>query len=108
MSTERNSFSVRLEELLKARRMTQKELAEKAEVTEAAMSHYIKGDRVPRSAVMARIADALGTSTDYLMFGKESDSEAEINQAVRLIARNANQMSIEDKKRIVDILLGDD
>lgn len=101
-------FNERIAELLKAKDMTQRDLARMTDVTDAAMSHYIKGDRVPRSAVMARIADALGTSTDYLMFGKESDSEAEINQAVRLIARNANQMSIEDKKRIVDILLGDD
>lgn len=101
-------FNERIAELLKTKNMTQRDLARMAEVTDAAMSHYIKGDRVPRSAVMARIADALGTSTDYLMFGKESNSEAEINQAVRLIARNANQMSIEEKKRIVDILLGDD
>ena len=101
-------FNERIAELLKAKDMTQRDLARMTDVTDAAMSHYIKGDRVPRSAVMARIADALGTSTDYLMCGKESDSEAEINQAVRLIARNANQMSIEDKKRIVDILLGDD
>ncbi len=101
-------FNERIAELLKAKDMTQRDLARMTDVTDAAMSHYIKGDRVPRSAVMARIADALGISTDYLMFGKESDSEAEINQAVRLIARNANQMSIEDKRRIVDILLGDD
>ena len=38
MSAERNLFSVRLENLLKTRGMTQKELAQKSGVTEAAVS----------------------------------------------------------------------
>ena len=101
-------FNERIAFLLRQKNMTQRDLARRSGVTDAAMSHYIKGDRVPRSTVMARIAEALGTSTDYLMFGNESNSEAEIKQAVRLIARNANQIGIEDKKRIIDILLGDD
>ena len=76
-------------------------------VTDAAMSHYIKGDRVPRAAVMVQIANVLGTSPDYLMYGNPSDSKSEIDQAVRLIARNSEQLSHEDKMRIMDILLGD-
>ncbi|MCR5648661.1 MAG: helix-turn-helix domain-containing protein [Oscillospiraceae bacterium] len=107
MSTERNSFSVRLEELLKARRMTQKELAEKAEVTEAAMSHYIKGDRTPRSSVLARIAMALGTTSEYLMEGVPQSYVDEIGYAKRLIARNVDQMTAAEKREILSILLGD-
>ena len=55
MTNEGNTFSSRLEQALRTRRMTQKELANKAGVTEAAMSHYIRGDRIPRSSVLARI-----------------------------------------------------
>ena len=100
-------FNERIAELLKEKEMTQRELAIKVGVTDAAMSHYIKGDRVPRAAVMVQIANALETSPDYLMYGKPSDSGAEIDQAVRLIARNSEQLSHEDKMRIMNILLGD-
>ena len=61
------SFNERLSGLLNDKRMSQKELAVKAGVTEAAISHYIKGDRIPRASVLARIADILETTSDYLM-----------------------------------------
>ncbi len=107
MTTERNEFSIRLEEMLKARNMTQKELAKKAEVTEAAMSHYVKGDRTPRSSVLARIAVALDTTSEYLMEGVPQNYVSEIGYAKRLIARNVNQMSTAEKREILSILLGD-
>lgn len=107
MSQERSSFSIRLEELLKARKMTQKELAEKSGVTEAAMSHYIKGDRIPRSAVLTRIAMSLNTTSDYLMEGIPQDYINEIGYAKRLIARNVDQMTNVEKREILSILLGD-
>lgn len=108
MSTEKSEFSIRLEEMLKARNMTQKELAKKAEVTEAAMSHYVKGDRTPRSSVLARIAMALDTTSEYLMEGVPQNYVDEIGYAKRLIARNVNQMSIAEKREILSILLGDE
>ena len=108
MSTERNKFSIRLEEMLKARNMTQKELAKKAEVTEAAMSHYVKGDRTPRSSVLSRIAMALDTTSEYLMEGVPQNYVDEIGYAKRLIARNVNQMSNAEKREILSILLGDE
>ena len=103
-----DNFNERIAELLKANNSTQRELAQKVGVTDAAMSHYIKGDRVPRAAVMASIAEALKTSPDYLMYGNPNNSEEEIDQAVRLIARNSKQLSHDDKIRIMSILLGDD
>lgn len=108
MSTEKSEFSIRLEEMLKARNMTQKELAKKADVTEAAMSHYVKGDRTPRSSVLARIAMALDTTSEYLMEGVPQNYVDEIGYAKRLIARNVNQMSIAEKREILSILLGDE
>lgn len=99
-------FGLRLAELIKKAGMSQKALAQKAGVTEAAMSHYVRGDRVPRASVMARIAEAVGTTSDYIMNGKTTDACEEINLAKRLIARNATQMSHEEKMEIVGILLG--
>ncbi len=100
-------FGDRLAELLKSKGITQKKLAEKAGVTEAAMSHYIKGDRVPRTAVLARIAENLETTSEYLMNGT-TDGAEDVGQVVRLIARNAAYMSKEDKMKIIGILMGEE
>ena len=108
MSAEKNGFSTRLEEMIKSSRMTQKELAEKAGVTEAAMSHYVKGDRIPRSSVLARIAIALGTTSDYLIEGVPENRIEELGFAKRLIARNTSQMTNAEKREILSILLGDE
>ena len=101
-----NSLGTRLSQLLNERGMSQKELAQRAEVTEAAMSHYIKGDRVPRSSVLARIAKALNTTSDYLMEGLPQNTVDELGLAKRLIARNVDQMSPVQKREILSILLG--
>lgn len=102
------TFNGRLAMLLQQKNMTQKELAAKAGVTEAAMSHYLKGDRTPRASVIARIAEALGTTVDYLMGGKEIDSVGEIGYAKRLIARNVHQMSKDEKMDIIKLLMSGD
>lgn len=103
----KTNFNERLCGLLKSSGMSQKDLAQKAGVTESAVSHYVKGDRTPRANALSRIADALGTTSDYLLNGSASDDE-EVVTAKRLIARNVNQMSREEKMEIVSILLGED
>ena len=108
MAEERSAFGERLNELIKSCRMTQKELAKKANVTEAAMSHYIKGDRTPRSAVLARIAIALGTTSEYLLEGVPQSSDEEIKYAKKLIARNAYRMTNEQKKEIISTLFSNE
>ena len=57
----------RIAELLHEKRMSQKELSERACVSEAAVSHYLKGDRVPNSSTLANIAAVLGTTSSYLL-----------------------------------------
>ena len=104
----KQNFNERLCELLKKRGMSQKDLAEKAGITESAVSHYVRGDRFPRAKALAQIAIALGTTSDYLMNGSVNDMDDEVITAKRLIARNVDQMSREEKMEIVEILLGND
>ena len=98
----------RIKELLEKKGITQKELALKVGCTEAAISHYIKGDRIPRSSVMTKIAIALDTTSDYLMEGVPTDVTGELDYAKKLIARNVTQMSSSEKREIINILMGDD
>jgi len=102
------TFGNRISALIKEKKISQKELAIKAGVTESAMSHYVRGDRVPRASVLARIATSLGTTSDYLMNGTAINTDDELKLAKRLIARNLSYMSREEKMEIVGILLGDE
>lgn len=102
------SIGVRIKSLLDKKGLTQKELANAVGCTEAAISHYIKGDRVPRASVLSKIAIALDTTSDYLMEGIPTDATGELNYAKKLIARNVTQMSTSEKIAIINILMGED
>ena len=98
------SITNRIIELLSEHDMTQKELAKAAGLTESAVSHYVKGDRVPRGANLIKIARALGTTTDYLLNQDENKSmESDMK-----VARNASKMTKEEKMELMGILLGND
>ena len=107
METSANNMGERIREILEKKAMTQRDLANKAGITEAATSHYIKGDRVPRSAVLTKIAIALDTTPEFLLEGIPSDVKGELGYAKRLIARNVEQMSKKEKLELIDILMGE-
>ena len=83
----------------------QKQFAKEAGITEAALSYYIKDARVPRSTVLGKMASILGTTADYLLTGNEHSDADAFGQVRRLIARNANQMSMDQKRDLIDLLL---
>ena len=104
-----NLMGEKLRTLIAERGVSQKELAQKAGVTEAAISHYINGDRSPRGAILLNIANALGTTTDFLLSVSKSEenntSENEIENCYKLLAKNINQVSFEQKQRFLKLLL---
>lgn len=99
-------FNEQLRAVLKQKGMTQKLLAEKAGITESAISHYLAGDRFPRSRTIARIAGALNISVDTLLGTKQDTPEAEIKQAGVLIARNVGNMTQSQKLELIRLLAG--
>lgn len=106
---ELNTFSERLAELMKQQGITQKELAVTVGITEASMSRYMHSDRIPKSAIIANMATALHTTSDYLLGTEEKgDPECDYPRIIRLIARNSASMTKEQKKAIINTLLEDD
>lgn len=91
---------------LKTKGITQKELAARIGVTEAVISRYISGERDPKPEIIANIATALHTTSDYLL-GIEAD-KYDHPRICRLIARNASAMSEQEKKELIDALFGED
>lgn len=68
--TEQESFIKKLSILLEEKNITQRELAEKINVTEVTISRYLSGERSPRIEIVSKIAEFFGVSIDYLL-GKE-------------------------------------
>ena len=60
-------FPIRLKSALKDAGMTQKDLAETAQVFDGNISRYVNGKRYPSAITLARIASVLNVSTDYLL-----------------------------------------
>ncbi len=99
-------LGIRISDLLQEIGMTQKGLAERVGVTEAVISRYISGDREPKPEGLANIATALHTTSDYLL-GIESD-EFDQPRIRRMIARNASNMTKEEKKELINALFGEE
>ena len=99
-------LGLRIVESLQKRSMTQRELAQRIGVTEAVMSRYVSGDREPKPDVLANIATALQTTSDFLL-GIEKD-EFDHPRIRRMIARNASSMTEQEKRELINALFGED
>lgn len=102
-----NSTGQIIKEILDQKGISQKELATSAGVTEAAMSHYIKGDRIPRGANLLNIAKALGITTNVLL-GESEEDDVSYEQINTLVARKAKDFTKEQKKALINLILGED
>lgn len=94
-----NNLGGRIADLLKQSGLTQRELADRVGITEVSLSRYISGNRTPKGPVIANIANALHTTSDYLLGTEEKkDFNSEYYQIHRLIARNAQYMTRKQKQ----------
>ncbi len=96
----------RIQSLMSSLGLSQKQLAELANVTEVSMSRYISGDRDPSIDTLANIATALHTTTDFLL-GNEQETDFDFRKVKTLLARNAGSLDNRQKREIINALLGD-
>ena len=66
---DKQAMGRRLKAALEYRHMTQRELAYLADLTEAAVSHYVKGDRLPKTDIAIKICNILYVSLDWYVNG---------------------------------------
>ena len=97
-------MGARICEMLEKRNMSQRKLAQRIQISEQQLSRYISGDREPKPETVANMATALQTTSDYLLGIEEG--EFNFNRVRRLIARNAEEMSDDEKRELMDALFG--
>lgn len=72
------SVNERIKQLRTENGLTQAELAEKVSLTYIQIGRYEKGKSTPSADVLKKLANALNTTTDYLMNGKSEQVEAQL------------------------------
>lgn len=100
------SLAERLKEIRKAKKLSQQELADFAQVHYTNIGRYERGEANPSSSVLNRIAQALDVSPDYLINGTlENKAENTISDLELLNQfRRVEKLPDEKKKLIKEFL----
>lgn len=80
--------------------ISQKGLAEKVDVSPAAINQFEKGEKKPSSEVLARIASELGISTDYLL-GASDEEKIFLSENVAVAFRDFKELTKKDREVIL-------
>lgn len=83
-----NCIPKRLSLLIDFFGISQRELAQRSGLTESAMCHYIKGDRIPQADALIKIARATGVRTDWLLGLGSDNAIIWISKEVLLCQKN--------------------
>ena len=98
----------RLKKLRSKAGLNQSQLARSVEVTRAAASRWERGDIdsiLARNAI--RVADALGTSVEYLFTGKEPCAQINVDalsRAIRIVEQVLTDLNPKGKATIVALV----
>ena len=71
----------RVKNLLESKNLTQKDLADKCQTTEATISRNLNGIHAPRAEIIEKIASVLDVTTDYLLGITNNPNSVKINVA---------------------------
>ncbi len=88
------------------KQLKQNELANKLNITLANMCDYEKGSTIPSIPTIAKIANELDVTIDYLVFGK-LDKMAEneiIDKELLTVFKTADKLTHDDKKVVSRII----
>lgn len=96
----------RIKELRKQQNLTQGDLAEKVGMTYVQIGRYEVRGAKPSSEVLSRLAEALNTTTDYLMNGEtnESNSKALKDKTILGLLQKIEGLGDKDKDMIITFL----
>ena len=94
MDTKTN-FSEKLKELRRKKGFTQRQLADKLDISFQAISTYEQGKSVPQSDVLAQIAQKLGVSADYLLgLTDEETTDTEIRAVAKYLGLEVSTIQL--------------
>ncbi|MCY9190059.1 helix-turn-helix domain-containing protein [Bacillus mojavensis] len=106
-------LSKRLKLIRKRRGLTQDGLANKVKTTKGTISNYENGHSTPSNEMLRDLADALDTTTDYLLGRVEVDSniggstssfEIDGDPDLQIAFKDASDFSEEARRQAIDFI----
>lgn len=104
MTDENKAFAENLASTLRMRNMSQRDLARRAGITEAAVSRYVKGLRQPRATTARHIATALDVSVASLLATTGDTPESLLAEAVSTVCAQSAHLSADQRASILRAL----
>jgi transcriptional regulator with XRE-family HTH domain len=89
-----------IREILEAKGMSQRELADKVGITEVTLSRYINGNRVPKAPIAMCIARALDVNIEEIF------ECAPVEFAVEVAPPNAEEMIMKSEANALYVVVG--
>lgn len=103
------TIALRFSDILNLRGLKARELAEKAEMTEGAISHYVNGNRVPGNKTATKLGKILDVNPLWLMdLSADMETEENKDQAKRIADELVKLLDADDIKTIMEIKKTDD
>jgi transcriptional regulator with XRE-family HTH domain len=106
-----NHIGKRILNLLEEKNITQRDLAKMLGITEVSVSRYIKGKHIPHSDILSKLAETLGTTTDYLLGNEVVDRTDGDLPPIKKLVHSFENLSEEEQreaaKEILNRVLGD-
>ncbi len=103
-----SDFNIRIKELMQEKKLSQKELSRLSGVSEPSLCRYLRGDIKPRMDIVQNLAKALGVPAIYLIGESEYVPQDAVAEIKKIVARNRNIFTKQDKSNIIAILYGED
>lgn len=90
----------RVQEARKHRGWTQEDLAERAELSQPAVSQLETNGRLLRADLFGQLARALGVSSEFLLYGQEWVEEVSLKPPDEVFLRDYLELSKPDKEHV--------
>lgn len=90
---------------LMAKKLSQKELCEMTNISESAMSKYLSKETPLRTDILAKIANALGTTMNQLLGLKAKEDSTYDSCKTALLARSGSKLTQEEKRELINLIL---
>ena len=96
------SVSDRIIKIREEQNLSQTDLARRAGLKPPAISQYESGVRHPSYEALLKLSNALGVSTDYLIYGREDKYDSTNDKVISLLLKIAPNLSLENKDKLLE------
>ncbi|BET58518.1 helix-turn-helix domain-containing protein [Geobacter sp. 60473] len=99
-------FVERVEILMKQKKLSRAELADRADLSRSALTQFFGGERKPSADAVVKLANVLDTSTDYLLGRRDQAELADLLQSdkIKELLHLFSNLSTADQDRVLAMI----